>query len=46
VGDIAEHEPKIALAKQDHLAEVALWHIGYANNAVMQLLLNQIGKQP
>ncbi|AUW94552.1 glycoside hydrolase [Sulfobacillus thermotolerans] len=37
---------KILLAKQDHLAGVALWHIGYANNAVMQLLLHQIGSQP
>ncbi len=37
---------KINLAKQDHLAGVALWHIGYANNAVMQLLLHQIGTQP
>ncbi|OLZ09663.1 glycosyl hydrolase family 18 protein [Sulfobacillus thermosulfidooxidans] len=37
---------KIQLAKKDHLAGIALWHIGYANNAVMQLLLHQIGRQP
>ncbi len=37
---------KIALAKKDHLAGIALWHIGYANNAVMQLLLHRVGKQP
>lgn len=37
---------KIHLAQQDHLAGVALWHVGYANNAVYQLLLSQIGRQP
>ncbi len=37
---------KIALAKRDHLAGVALWHMGYTNRAVMQLLLHQIGRQP
>ncbi len=37
---------KIALAKKDHLAGVALWHMGYTNNAVMQLLLHTIGRQP
>ncbi len=37
---------KIALAKKNHLAGVALWHMGYTNNAVMQLLLHQIGRQP
>lgn len=37
---------KIQLAKEDHLAGIALWHMGYANNAVYQLLLKQVGKQP
>jgi spore germination protein YaaH len=37
---------KIALAKKDHLAGVALWHVGYANKSVTQLLLSQIGRQP
>lgn len=36
----------IHLAKSKHMAGVALWHIGYANNAVMQMLLHQVGKQP
>lgn len=37
---------KIHLARQDHLGGVALWHLGYANNSVYQLLLHQVGKQP
>ncbi|MCY0878734.1 MAG: glycosyl hydrolase family 18 protein [Firmicutes bacterium] len=37
---------KIQLAKQDHLNGVALWHLGYANKSVYQLLLHQIGSQP
>lgn len=37
---------KIQLAKDDHLAGIALWHIGYANNSVYQLLLHQVGRQP
>lgn len=37
---------KIQLARQDHLAGVALWHMGYANNSVYQLLLHQVGTQP
>lgn len=37
---------KIRIAKSDHLAGIALWHVGYANNAVYQLLLHQAGKQP
>ncbi|MHB1610628.1 MAG: glycosyl hydrolase family 18 protein [Sulfobacillus sp.] len=37
---------KIKLAKNDHLAGIALWHMGYANNSVSQLLLHQIGRQP
>ena len=37
---------KINLAKRDHVAGIALWHTGYANDAVYQLLLHQIGKQP
>lgn len=37
---------KIQLAKQDHLAGIAIWHLGYANNSVYQLLLHQIGRQP
>lgn len=36
---------KIQLAKRDHLAGIALWHLGYANNSVYQLLLSQIGPQ-
>lgn len=34
---------KIALARRDHLAGVALWDVGYADKAVYQLLLRQIG---
>jgi spore germination protein YaaH len=34
---------KIQVAKRDHLAGIAIWHLGYANNAVYQLLLHQIG---
>lgn len=37
---------KIHLAKRDHVAGIALWHLGYANNSVYQLLLHQVGKQP
>ncbi|MCY0899213.1 MAG: glycosyl hydrolase family 18 protein [Firmicutes bacterium] len=37
---------KIQLAKEDHLHGVALWHLGYANKSVYQLLLHQIGSQP
>ncbi|NMP24070.1 glycosyl hydrolase family 18 protein [Sulfobacillus harzensis] len=37
---------KIQLAKQDHLAGIALWHMGYANDSVYQLLLHQVGTQP
>jgi spore germination protein len=36
---------KIALAKKDKLAGVALWRLGYQNNSVMQLLMKQIGAQ-
>ena len=34
---------KIALARRDHLAGVALWDVGYADKAVYRLLLRQIG---
>lgn len=37
---------KIQLAKQDHLGGIALWHLGYANDSVYQLLLHQVGSQP
>jgi spore germination protein YaaH len=37
---------KIQLAKADHLAGIALWHMGYASDSVYQLLLSQVGKQP
>ena len=37
---------KIHLAKENHLGGIALWHMGYANNAVYQLLLYQVGTQP
>lgn len=36
---------KIQIARRDKLAGVALWRLGYQNNAVMQLLLHQIGAQ-
>lgn len=36
---------KIRLAKQDHLAGIAIWHLGYANNAVYELFQNQVGLQ-
>lgn len=36
---------KIQLAQADHLAGIALWHIGYADASVPQLLLHQIGRQ-
>lgn len=36
---------KIQLAKRYHLAGVALWRLGYQTDAVMQLLLHQIGSQ-
>ncbi len=37
---------KIQLAKQDNLGGIALWHLGYANDSVYQLLLHQVGSQP
>ncbi len=37
---------KIALAKKDHLGGIALWQVGYANKAIYQELLNNVGKQP
>lgn len=37
---------KIALAKKDHLAGLAFWQVGYANNAIYSLLLKQVGRQP
>ncbi|PSR21861.1 MAG: glycoside hydrolase [Sulfobacillus acidophilus] len=37
---------KIHLAQENHLAGVALWHLGYANDSVYQMLLHQIGTQP
>lgn len=37
---------KIHLARQNHLGGIALWHLGYANGAVYQLLLHQVGTQP
>ena len=37
---------KIQLAKRDHLGGIALWHLGYANDSVYQLLLHQVGRQP
>lgn len=37
---------KIHLAKINHLAGIALWHLGYASNSVYQLLLHQVGTQP
>ncbi|MBX5466200.1 MAG: glycoside hydrolase [Firmicutes bacterium] len=36
---------KIQLARRDHLAGVALWRLGYQTEAVVQLLLHQIGPQ-
>ncbi len=36
---------KIALAKKDHLAGIALWQVGYANSAIYHELLKNIGKQ-
>lgn len=37
---------KIALAKKDHLAGIALWQVGYANPAIYSELLKTVGKQP
>lgn len=37
---------KIALAKKDHLAGIAMWQVGYANGAIYSELLKNIGKQP
>lgn len=37
---------KIQLAKKDHLGGIALWHLGYANDSVYQMLLHQVGTQP
>ncbi len=37
---------KIALAKKDHLAGIAMWQVGYANSAIYSELLKNIGKQP
>ena len=34
---------KIALARRDHLAGIALWDIGYANQPIYRLLMRQIG---
>ncbi len=34
---------KIALAKSDHLAGIALWQVGYANPAIYQTLTKAIG---
>ncbi len=36
---------KIALAKKDHLAGVALWQVGYATPAIYQELVKNIGTQ-
>ena len=37
---------KIAFAKKNHLAGIALWQVGYANSAIYHELLTNIGKQP
>ncbi|NMP22719.1 glycosyl hydrolase family 18 protein [Sulfobacillus harzensis] len=37
---------KIALAKKDHLAGIALWQVGYATHSIYAELLKDVGKQP
>lgn len=37
---------KIALAKKDHLAGIALWQVGYATPAIYDELVKDIGTQP
>ncbi len=37
---------KIGLAEKDHLAGIAMWQVGFANQAIYSELVKNIGKQP